>query len=276
MISIAIPAYNRSHYIRSAIQSCLDQTHPDFEVVLGDSSPHGKIREIAESFRSSRLRYLSYDPSTELTAKLNLLLNEARGEWMLILCDDDLLAPQYLDRMLAGIREFPQATLFRPRYRLIDSEGQELRVDLPCQRYMSPVEFVNKVLMPEKYFFKMNITGILFRREHLLSKGGFPVLPVPWHTDRLTWTMLASQGGCVFDAEPTCSIRLHAGSVTSSFVKHVVNSVDSDLKAKRIFMEIIEELDARYASADEKRLIASARINLVRYMGRHLSRTFDH
>ncbi|HTL46964.1 MAG TPA: hypothetical protein VL688_02750, partial [Verrucomicrobiae bacterium] len=46
--------------------------------------------------------------------------------------------------------------------------------------------------------------------------------------------------------------------------------------AKRIFMEIIEELDARYASADEKRLIASARINLVRYMGRHLSRTFDH
>lgn len=276
MISIGLPIYERAAYVRGALDSCLQQTFPDYEVLIGDTSQKNILKTVVQDFGSDKFRYFHFPTQTELITKLNYLLHLAKGDWMLILCDDDLLEPDYLQAMEARIRQWPEAALFRCRYRLIDQNGKLLRLDQKSKAFMPPAEFLSRIFLPEKYFFKMNISGILFARKLLLRMGGFPKAPVPWHTDRLTWARLAAEGGCVFEEEPLCSIRLHSASLTSRFNLDYLSSLESDLASQKLFEKIIDTATQRARSAEDHEYLLQARKNLNIYMERQLSRSFDH
>src|SRR5688500_6710254 len=111
MITIGIPTYERTSYIQGALESCLNQTHSDYEILLNDTSSHDRIQELAQSYGSDKIRILRNPATMTIMQKLNMLLREARGEWMLILCDDDLLSPGYLSAMAEKINQNPDATV---------------------------------------------------------------------------------------------------------------------------------------------------------------------
>jgi glycosyltransferase involved in cell wall biosynthesis len=278
MYSIGIPIFNRTVYLRDVLYRCIHQTYQgSYEIVIADSSDHDRVKAIVDSFNCSKIRYLRYPSSIQLTAKLNALVEQCQGDSMLILCDDDLLDVDYLKKMAENIADFPDATLFRCRYKLIDKDGKLLRLDQLCQRHMTPAEFMRSVFLKEKEFFKMNISGIIFPRKLFKELGSFKDLPVPWHTERIAWTMLAAQGGCVFEEQSLCSIRLHSGSITSTFNPDLTSSIESDLISRKVFNEIISEVEQKMElSGENKRLIAEARLNLDLYMERHMARSLDH
>jgi hypothetical protein len=276
MITIGIPTYERTTYIAGALESCLRQNYSNFEILINDTSSHDRIQDLAASYGSDKIRYIRNASGMAVTPKLNQLLAEARGDWMLILCDDDLLEPDYLKAMAAKIKSFPAATLYRCRYKIIDTQGGLLRLDREANEFMSPAEFLSRVFLPERFFFKMNISGILFPRRLLQLIGGFPDLSVPWHTDRLTWSLLASEGGCAYEKKPLCSVRLHPASLTSSFNSYLTSSLESDMTAKRIFEETLERVERRALNEEDRLHLFAARRNLESYMQRHLSRSLDH
>ncbi len=276
MITIGIPAYERTKYIKGALESCLRQSGAHFEILINDTSNNDEIRQIADSLNSPKIRYLRNPVNTPVLTKFNQLVAQGRGDWMLILCDDDLLDPDYLSSMAVKMRQYPQATLFRSRYKLIDTEGRTLRLDNNCKEFMSAAEFLSRVFMPEKDFYKMNISGVLFPRELFLKLGGFPELPLAWHSDRLAWAILGGEGGCVFEERPLCSVRLHPGSITSSFNKKITSALESDLGAKRIFEGVLEKVGQSDLSKEDRRYLAEARKQLKIYMSRHLTRSLDH
>lgn len=276
MITIGIPVYKRTFYIADLLDRCLKQTYSDYEILISDSSPDDAIQKIVRSFDSGRIRYMRKPADTRITAKLNDLVKNGRGSHMLILCDDDQIETDYLKAMDALIRAYPGATLYRCRYRLIDRQGNLMRLDRLSPKYMSPPDFLRHVLLHEKEFFKMNITGLVFPRELFIKKGGFVELPVPWHTDRLAWSTLAAEGGCAFEERPLCSIRLHEGSITSSFGSDLPSSLESDLRARKLFTSLIDRTAERYKSASDRQMLEEARRNLRVYMQRHLARSLDH
>ncbi len=275
MITIGIPVYRRTDFIDQALKSCLEQTFRDFEIIVLDSSPSDDLREKIEQYPDERIRYHRVSPATGITKKLNMLVQMAGTPWMMILCDDDYLEPGFLEAMAGRIRENPDATLFRCRYRLIDREGRTIRLDKNCKTVMPPAEFLSRVLMPEKHFFKMNISGILFPRQTLADLGGFVDLKIPWHTERVTWTLLVSRGYCVFEDQPLCNIRLHPGSITSSFESDYLSSIYSDIEARRIFEDILNYIEQRSSAEADFRCLEEARQNLESYMERHMSRSLD-
>lgn len=276
MITIGIPTYERTTYIKGALESCLRQNFSDFEILVKDTSSHRQIEEIVARFKDPRIRYTRNSSDMKITPKLNELVREGRGDWMLILCDDDELQPGYLEAMAAKFQKWPDATLFRSRYRLIDQSGNLIRLDQNSKEVMSAAEFLSRVFLPEKYFFKMNISGILFPRERLLELGGFAELPIPWHTDRLAWSMLAAHGYCVFEEKPLCNIRLHAGSITSSFGKDLTSALESDMISKHLFESFLQKVAKTIILEEDFRYLAEARRNLNTYMIRHFSRSLDH
>ncbi len=276
MITIAIPTYERTTYIRGALESCLHQSYSDYEIIINDSSSHDWIRDLDSSYGPEKIRYIRNSKDVPIIPKLTQVLAEGRGEWMLVLCDDDWLDPEYLATITEKIRQWPHATLFRCRYRLIDKEGNLIRLDKNSQEVMPSAEFLRRVFLPEKHFFKMNISGIVFPRKLLLELGGFPDLQIPWHTDRLTWAMLAAEGGCIFEEKPLCSIRLHPGSISSSFGADLTSSLESDMLAKHIFEGILNKVNQRILLDEDRESLTQARRNLQTYMLRHLSRSLDH
>ena len=96
MISIVIPVYNGSNYMREAIDSALAQTYDNFEVIVVNdgSSDGGKTEQIALSY-GNRIRYFSKENGGVATA-LNLGIEKMRGEYFSWLSHDDLYMPEKL------------------------------------------------------------------------------------------------------------------------------------------------------------------------------------
>ncbi len=104
-ISIIIPVYNGSNYMREAIDSALAQTYDNFEVlVVNDGSDDGgATREIALSY-GDKIRYFEKENAGVATA-LNLAIREMRGEYFSWLSHDDLYYPNKLSVQMRALRE---------------------------------------------------------------------------------------------------------------------------------------------------------------------------
>jgi len=119
-VSIAIPTFNRRGTLRRAVESALSQTHEDVEVVVSDNaSTDGTgelLREIAAG--DSRLRVVRQTRNLGMVANLESAARLAEGEHVMLLADDDWIAPRCVEVALAGLRTRPDrsAVLGRVAY----------------------------------------------------------------------------------------------------------------------------------------------------------------
>lgn len=105
LVSIIIPVYNGSNYLREAIHSALEQTYPNIEVlVINDgSTDNGATRDIAMSF-SSRIRYFEKENGGVVSA-LNFGIDQMRGEYFAWLSHDDIYLPEKIEKQVRAIQE---------------------------------------------------------------------------------------------------------------------------------------------------------------------------
>lgn len=112
LVSVIIPAYNRSAYIDQTVQSVLEQTYPQVElIVVDDGSTDGTYQQL-EAY-GSRIRLLSHPhrQNKGQSAALNLGLQAAVGEYIAILDSDDYWAPDKLERQVACLQAHPDIGL---------------------------------------------------------------------------------------------------------------------------------------------------------------------
>jgi len=89
-VSVLIPTYNCALYIGQAIQSVLDQTFKDFEIIISDNASTDNTEEIVKKFKDSRIRYYKNQENIDYTRNVYRLIHElATGEYCIILCADD-------------------------------------------------------------------------------------------------------------------------------------------------------------------------------------------
>lgn len=276
-ISICIPTYRRTTYIRQSLGSSLNQHYDNYEILVNDDTQDNSIKSIVQSFDSEKIRYFQNIPLIGMMPKFNAFLNLAKGEWMLILCDDDYLEPDYLQQLAMHIQNYPRATLVRSRYRLVDAEGKTLRLDNLYPFCTEPSQFLKDIFLPEnKAPFKMNGSGILFQKERLKKVGGFQYFYRGWHNDRLAWAELGAQGQSICEPTPLCNIRLHGGSLTAAIDPDYVSAIDTDLRMKELSEKMIEDASKNYQTPKDRDNLLAARKNLHDYINRHLSKSFDH
>ena len=91
-----MPAYNAGKYIGEAIQSVIDQTYSDWELLVVNDGSTDNTVEVVESFSDSRIRLLHNPENLRLIKTLNRGLEEALGEYIARLDSDDLATPQEL------------------------------------------------------------------------------------------------------------------------------------------------------------------------------------
>lgn len=104
-VSILIPVYNREKYLESCIQSALDQTFADIEVVVTDNASTDGTWEICQRFAAQDERVRVFRNETNVGPVRNWLrcVSEARGEFSKILFSDDTLAPECIAQMLEAM-----------------------------------------------------------------------------------------------------------------------------------------------------------------------------
>ena len=124
-VSVVIPAYNHEKYVGEAIQSVLDQTFQDLElIIINDGSTDHTEAEIL-TFKDDRIRYYSQE-NRGLSATLNRGIELSRGEYFNFLPSDDAFFPEKLETQLRCFEEDPNLGLVFAYPFLIDAEGREI------------------------------------------------------------------------------------------------------------------------------------------------------
>jgi hypothetical protein len=220
LVSIAIPAWN-PRYFPIALDSALAQTYRHVEIVVCDDSADGAI-EAAVAARAAHapIRYLRNATRLRPRGNFTRCLEESRGEFLKFLCDDDVLAPTCVERLLDAFRAAPDVTLATSRRVLIDADGRAL-APLPAtwpivddDALIAGTTLANAVLMAG-----LNTIGepstALFRRDDLACRAPdyFAFRGCAGHgiIDLVMWTSLLMKGNAVYLHDAQSSFRFHAG-----------------------------------------------------------------
>src|SRR5574344_1855820 len=99
-ISVLLPIYNtKEEYLRTSIESILNQTYKDFELlILNDSPDNYKLDEIVKSYKDIRIRYFKNDKNLGNTESNNKLLKIAQCAYLAIMDHDDISLPTRFEK----------------------------------------------------------------------------------------------------------------------------------------------------------------------------------
>ncbi len=124
-ISVIIPAYNAEKTIQETIESVLNQTFQDFELIVINDGSTDRTLEIVSSFTDSRLQVFSF-PNSGPQKSRNRGISLATGEYLSFIDADDLWTPDKLERQLQALQEHPEAAVVYSWTDYIDESGERL------------------------------------------------------------------------------------------------------------------------------------------------------
>ena len=191
--SFVLPAY-KARFFREAIDSILNQTYSDFElIIVNDASPQD-LDSIVNSYSDEHIRYYKNEKNIggqDLVAQWNKCLSYANTDYIILASDDDVYSPSYLEEMDKLVCKYPGVSVFRPRVKRVDEKGNICHIDGYLSEYLSKVEYL--------FFWTSCLIGsgipfFIFKREALMSIGGFVNYPLAWFSDDATVLKLADNG----------------------------------------------------------------------------------
>lgn len=110
LFSILVPVYRTpERYFLEMIQSVLDQTYANWELLLGDASPDESLRKLAENAGDNRVRYVKIAENKGISANTNVILEMAQGSYIGLLDHDDTLTPDALFEVYRAIQKSKSA-----------------------------------------------------------------------------------------------------------------------------------------------------------------------
>ena len=109
-VSALLCAYDTPEpYLREAIESVLNQTFPDFElIVLDDGSPSPAVERVVRSYSDGRIRFYKNERNTGISAARNKLVDLARGEYLAVIDHDDGSLPRRFEKQAAYLDAHPE------------------------------------------------------------------------------------------------------------------------------------------------------------------------
>lgn len=137
LVSIIMPSWNTAKFISETIQSVIDQTYTNWELLIVDDCSTDNTDEIVASFKDDRIRYFHNEKNSGAALTRNKALREAKGEWIAFLDSDDLWAPVKLEHQINFMKKNGYSISFT-EYEKIDEESKPLNI------YVSGPEKVNK------------------------------------------------------------------------------------------------------------------------------------
>jgi glycosyltransferase involved in cell wall biosynthesis len=142
LISVIIPIYGVEAFIAAALQSVLDQTFQDFEVILVDDASPDRSMEICQQFTDPRL-HLVRQANRGLAGARNTGIRHAQGEFLAFLDGDDVWLPEKLAQQVQHLQDHPEVGVSFCPSLLIDEAGHLTGTRLmPPLTNLTPQEFL--------------------------------------------------------------------------------------------------------------------------------------
>jgi glycosyltransferase involved in cell wall biosynthesis len=259
--------------LREAIESVLQQTYHDFELIVSDNASEDATESVVRSFDDSRIKYFKNDQNIGSRGNWNRCFGLAVGKYIAILPDDDLMLPENLEQKVQGFCENERIGLVHSKYDLIDATGQIIARNRDAwggsDRTSDCLEDRQEMLTNPWNF--VNCSTAVFRSACYRKLSGFTEeLLNGW--DYEYWLRIAAYYDVAFIATPLIRYRVHTGSETELFFggndPHVLFVIDMRVKRLLVRNHINGEVGGRQIRFEIRRRMGEYLAELVEVMQR--------
>ena len=198
-VSVVVPAYNSVAFIGATMRSILAQTFSDFELVVSDhSSTDGTWEELQQFAEDPRVRLSRLASGGGGLANWNAVTDLATGEFLKLVCGDDLLYPDCLAEQVAALAAHPSAVMAASTRDIIDAAGVPVlrnRGLAGLRGEVSGAEAIRRTVLAGTNIFGEPMS-VLFKRIALVDAGGWDGRR-PYLLDEATYCAVLLRGNLV-------------------------------------------------------------------------------
>lgn len=266
-VSVIIPVYGAEKYIAATVQSVLEQTHKNFEVlIIDDGSPDQSI-EICQQFSDPRIKIIR-QANRGLAGARNTGIRHAQGEYLAFIDADDIWLPEKLEKHIEHLNSSPAVGVSFSRSALIDEAGNSLNTYLmpqlkgitaPCLFRGSPIGNGSAAVIRREVFedirFEDNLYGIVedfyfddhFRRSE----------------DIECWLRIAIQTSWQIEGIPEALTlyRINPGGLSANLLKQLESWEEVLEKTRSYAPELVNQWE-KTAKAYQLRMLARSAVRL--------------
>lgn len=245
-VTVIIPTYNHGDVVGRAVQSVLQQTFRDFEILVVDDGSEDDTRRLIEAMRERPIRYVSQEHRGRSAAR-NHGMRLARGRYIAFLDADDFFFQSKLERQLAEMEEFPQYLLSHTSYVRVNGAG------VPTELIRSG-RFAGDVFPGIWWACPIAASTVIMRREVVRNGLSF-CEQVHIGEDILLWAQVAEQGDILGIDECLTGITLTG---TNSALLH-----EHQILAARNLMDSVAKGQHSLDPGVARRIRAELKINMA-------------
>ncbi len=226
LVSVIIPMFNAEKYIATTIESVLNQTYRDYEIlIVDDGSTDNSMNILSElgARHNDRIKILRHDGGINrgVAASRNLAISKAKGELLAFLDADDLWYPDKLSKQVEFMKSHPEIRLSYSRATVIrEGKGADFMPGEDVIGNPPPpdprIVLFQIILVQVNYIF----SSVIVHAEAIHAIGGF-VENLPFQSeDRIMTAMIAASHPIAMCDEILCEYRAHDASYTASVVSN--------------------------------------------------------
>ena len=207
-ISVIIPVYNGEKTIQETVESVLNQTFTDFELIIINADSTDATLSIVSQIKDERIKVFSY-PKANVAVNRNRGIKHAAGDYLSFIDADDLWTSDKLAAQHKALQENPQAGVAYSWTDYIDESSQYLKSG---RRVKASDDAFSKLLL---FNFLENGSNPLIRKSTLEKVGGFDEL-LPAAQDIDMWLRLAANYKFICVEKPQILYRTSANSMSTN------------------------------------------------------------
>lgn len=226
VVSVVVPSYNHAQFLEQRLESILNQTFQDFELIILDDVSPDHSREIIENYRNhpkvSQIIFNEKNSGSTFFQWNKAILEIAKGDYIWIAESDDVAEPNFLECLLDGIQSKSDINIAFSQSTRMNKDGEitgdwlNHTLDLKYSEVFNQPFVMNGVEYLEKYLVYKNTipnaSAALFRRSTYIAVGGAEV-DLKTNGDWDLWFKILLKGSIFYTPEKLNHFRYHNSSV---------------------------------------------------------------
>lgn len=229
-VSVILPCFNAAPSIRSSVQSILDQTFEDWELIIVDDASTDQSVNVVTGIQDKRIKLIQLSKNSGYPVAMNEGIAMAKGKYIARMDADDVSAPTRLQEQLKALKLHPHASFCGvARYRI--TPGGKMYADRKKYESLYVQETWDNLMQGNRIFTD---PSVMMEKEKALAVGGYRTFQRSGMDVDLWLRMMEKFGPCITITKPLFGKGLEPGSLIFNPNTYLINQIPRVLARQRV------------------------------------------
>ena len=269
LVSILIPTYNQTKYLEQALDSALNQSYRNTEIIICDDSTTSDVQGLVEQYmlKTNKIKYFNNGGPSGEKGLINIrkCFSAASGDYISYLLHDDLYSPNRIDKMINYFLYDDTLSLITSYRKLINENSEYLNdtfrtvCQYPYDIRLTGEEAGRKILFPIINYIG-ELTTAMFRKKSMdFDIIDYDNYKIHCLSDVSLWLNLLRKGNMIYISEPLSKFRIHGSQntndmtlafwIATDYFNLIISSYENKvfIKNRKELLEILTLWYSQYA-----------------------------